>query len=78
MKNGIVFDIQRFSVHDGPGIRTTVFVKGCPLNCMGCHNPESKKAVPEVFYNASKCIKCGKCAVKCENGCHCFENDTHN
>lgn len=77
MAQGTIFNIQKFCVNDGPGIRTTVFFKGCPLNCIWCHNPESKKAVPEVFYNASKCVKCGKCAMKCEKNCHIFENDTH-
>ena len=56
-----VFDIQRFSVHDGPGIRTTVFLKGCPLNCLWCHNPESKAKYPEVMLYENLCIGCGEC-----------------
>jgi pyruvate formate lyase activating enzyme len=51
---GLVFDIQKFSVNDGPGIRTTVFLKGCPLRCLWCHNPESMKAEHELSYNAEK------------------------
>lgn len=63
-----VFNIQRFSVHDGPGIRTSVFLKGCPLDCLWCHNPESKRREPELFYDESKCIGCGECARVCK--CH--------
>lgn len=58
---GIVFDIQRFSVHDGPGIRTTVFMKGCPLRCAWCHNPEGLTGEPQLQYFADKCIGCGSC-----------------
>lgn len=63
-----VFNIQCFSVHDGPGIRTSVFLKGCPLDCLWCHNPESKRRAPELFYDGGKCIGCGECAQICE--CH--------
>lgn len=77
MSEATIFNIQKFCVNDGPGIRTTVFFKGCPLNCVWCHNPESKKAVPEVFYNESKCIKCGKCMVRCENHAHSFTLEAH-
>ena len=77
MSTGTIFNIQKFCVNDGPGIRTTVFFKGCPLNCVWCHNPESKKAVPEVFYNASKCVKCGKCMAKCEHNAHSFSEECH-
>jgi pyruvate-formate lyase-activating enzyme len=51
MTTGIVFDIKEFTVHDGPGIRTTVFLKGCPLACMGCHNPEGQSLQPEVIHS---------------------------
>ncbi len=68
--NGTIFNIQKFCINDGPGIRSTVFVKGCPLNCLWCHNPESKAAKPELFYDARKCIGCGRCAALCPNGCH--------
>ena len=58
---GTVFDIQRFSVHDGPGIRTTVFMKGCPLRCRWCHNPEGLSAAPQVQFLKEECIGCGRC-----------------
>lgn len=58
---GRIFDIQRFSVHDGPGIRTTVFMKGCPLRCRWCHNPEGLTALPQLRFSAEKCIGCGSC-----------------
>jgi glycyl-radical enzyme activating protein len=77
MLKGLVFDIQRFSIHDGPGIRTTVFLKGCPLSCLWCHNPESQDARPEVFFTASKCIGCLFCARMCERGGHRFEGGKH-
>ena len=65
---GIVFDIQRFSLHDGEGIRTIVFLKGCSLNCMWCSNPESKKQNPQLLYWQSKCIGCKACLDKCKHG----------
>ena len=68
-----VTNIQRFSVHDGPGIRTTVFMKGCPLRCKWCHNPETKRAENEMFYTSKLCIGCGGCAAVCPNGCHGFD-----
>ncbi|MBE5732080.1 MAG: glycyl-radical enzyme activating protein [Clostridiales bacterium] len=74
---GIVFNIQKFSVNDGPGIRTTVFLKGCPLSCTWCHNPESKRAFPELMYSADKCVMCGKCAHVCPKNVHLFENGKH-
>lgn len=72
-----VFDIQRFSVHDGPGIRTTVFLKGCPLNCLWCHNPESKAKYPEVMLYEKLCIGCGECVSACEDKLHTFGDDGH-
>src|SRR5690606_2129207 len=62
---GIVFDIQRFSIHDGPGIRTTVFLKGCSLHCYWCHNPESIHPRPEIQFYPEKCIGCGECVRLC-------------
>lgn len=63
-----IFDIQRFCVKDGPGIRTTVFVKGCPLNCLWCHNPESKQKAPQLAFDSSKCLDCGSCVNVCTEG----------
>jgi len=62
---GVVFNIQRFSIHDGPGIRTTVFLKGCPLRCGWCSNPESASPTPEIITRDMKCIRCGKCVAAC-------------
>ncbi|MDO8685145.1 MAG: glycyl-radical enzyme activating protein [Clostridiales bacterium] len=65
-----LFDIQRFSIHDGPGIRTTVFFKGCNLHCFWCHNPESISTKPEVQFLPVKCIGCSKCSLACRRACH--------
>lgn len=70
MTNGNIFNIQKFSIHDGPGIRTTVFVKGCNLSCVWCHNPESQSGRPQIQFFPQKCIGCGECVRVCENGCH--------
>jgi pyruvate formate lyase activating enzyme len=69
---GIVFNIMRFSVHDGPGIRTTVFLKGCPLDCRWCHNPEGRSFRPEPMYFEERCRHCGECAAVCPE--HAIEN----
>lgn len=63
----IITDIQRFSVHDGPGIRTVVFVKGCPLKCAWCQNPETQSAFPELMVDSRLCIGCGSCILACEH-----------
>jgi pyruvate formate lyase activating enzyme len=68
MASGIVFDIQRFALHDGPGIRTTVFLKGCPLRCLWCHNPESQLARTQYSFDYAKCIKCQQEGFACSNG----------
>lgn len=73
-KDGIVFDIQRFCVHDGPGIRTTVFLKGCNMRCKWCHNPESFRVEPELMYYADKCTACGGCKV-CPQDVHQFDRN---
>jgi pyruvate formate lyase activating enzyme len=62
---GYIFDIRRFSIHDGPGIRTTVFFKGCPLRCVWCHNPESQSASPELILQPRRCTLCGACLEIC-------------
>ena len=72
-----VLKIQRFSVNDGAGIRTTVFLKGCPLRCKWCHNPESQSVKPEFFYTPALCIGCRKCENICENGVHTFISGEH-
>jgi len=63
---GIIFDIKKYAIHDGPGIRTTVFLKGCPLSCWWCHNPEGQSSQEELFYNAEKCLsECTECIEAC-------------
>lgn len=64
----LVLNIQKFSIHDGPGIRTTVFVKGCPLRCRWCANPESQKSGAQVRYDRARCVGCGRCAQACVTG----------
>ena len=61
----LIFDIKRYALHDGPGIRTTLFLKGCPLRCVWCHNPESWTATRQKLYKKSKCIGCGSCVAAC-------------
>ncbi len=75
-QSGIITDIKRFAVHDGDGIRTTVFLKGCPLRCIWCHNPESISPKPQLSMYANKCAGCGECARMCPNGAHIFTTDT--
>lgn len=72
---GIVFDIQKFSVFDGPGIRTAVFLKGCMMRCPWCHNPESLKPDPELSCDLEKCVSCGACVQVCPNGVHSLGED---
>ncbi|OQA45007.1 MAG: 4-hydroxyphenylacetate decarboxylase activating enzyme [Chloroflexi bacterium ADurb.Bin325] len=71
--SGVIFDIQRFSIHDGPGIRTTVFLKGCSLHCFWCHNPEGIRVKPEIRYDPARCINCGACVAVCTNGAHAID-----
>jgi pyruvate formate lyase activating enzyme len=65
---GVIFNIQHYSIHDGPGIRTTVFLKGCPLGCLWCQNPESQTSRPEIFLDSEKCQGCGVCVRACPEG----------
>lgn len=64
-KRGVIFDLQRYSIHDGPGIRTTVFFKGCPLRCFWCQNPESQRNQPEILLSQDNCASCGRCVTVC-------------
>ena len=64
MKSGIVFSIEEFSVYDGPGIRTTVFLKGCPMRCMWCHSPEGQNFMPEMVRSPNGCLQCNECIKK--------------
>lgn len=75
--DGIIFDIQRCSMHDGPGIRTTVFFKGCPLRCLWCHNPESQSFAPELALSEEKCSLCRACERVCPSGVHRFDAGRH-
>ena len=75
MIKGTVFDVKKFSIHDGPGIRTTVFFKGCPMDCWWCHNPESQAPGPEMMFRARRCIHCGACAPACPQGAISIEGD---
>ena len=75
MTKGLIFDIKRYAINDGPGIRTTVFFKGCPLSCLWCHNPESILSKPQKLFTADKCIGCGECVTACPNdACSLTEN----
>ena len=76
MKTNIL-NVQRFCTKDGPGIRTTVFLKGCPLSCLWCHNPESQSSARELMYNAEKCTHCLRCTSVCPHGCHTQKEGLH-
>ena len=77
MKPGMIFDIQRFSLHDGPGIRTTVFLKGCLLHCLWCHNPEAVSARPQLGYRADLCDHCLACVGVCPKAAHYAMDGAH-
>lgn len=74
---GMVFDIQKYAIHDGPGIRTSVFLKGCTNNCRWCHNPESISDSVQIREYPNRCIKCTNCVHICPNDAHTFEGDLH-
>lgn len=72
---GLIFDIKKYALHDGPGIRTTLFFKGCPLACPWCHNPEGKAAGPELMWSAESCLHCGDCVEACPRDALSFVGD---
>lgn len=74
---GMVFHIQRFSLYDGPGVRTVVFLKGCPLRCRWCHNPEGLTREQQIQFNPAKCIGCMDCVSVCPQGCHISREGVH-
>lgn len=74
---GIVLEPKRFAVHDGPGIRTTFFLKGCPLHCLWCHNPESISTLPQMGYFSHRCVSCGECVPYCRSGAHSLQGGIH-
>ncbi|UCH83268.1 MAG: glycyl-radical enzyme activating protein [Candidatus Latescibacterota bacterium] len=74
MSSGVIFDIKRFALHDGPGIRTTVFLKGCPLSCWWCHNPESQPVDPVYLHRDRLCVRCGTCVDVCPQGARSMSN----
>jgi pyruvate formate lyase activating enzyme len=67
-RRGLIFNIMRFCLHDGPGIRTTVFFKGCPLCCWWCHNPEGRTSQPDLMFFENRCVLCGECLETCPHG----------
>lgn len=77
MRDAIWFALKRLEIHDGPGVRTTLFLKGCPLNCLWCHNPEGIPAAPQLAHYAHKCMHCGLCVTLCPHGAHQMIDGRH-
>lgn len=73
---GVISGIERFSIHDGPGIRTLIFMKGCPLRCLWCSSPQTQKNVPELLYDVTQCMKCKKCFETCPSQAISFSPET--
>lgn len=76
-RKALIFNIQKYNVHDGPGIRTLVFFKGCPLRCLWCSNPESQARGHQVLFKRDRCVHCGECVKVCPAGVHVMENAVH-
>ncbi|HEY5584336.1 MAG TPA: glycyl-radical enzyme activating protein [Ruminiclostridium sp.] len=74
---GMVFDIDHYAVHDGPGIRTCIFLKGCFLSCVWCHSPESQSIDPQLLFSSSRCTLCGACTTVCPKALHSMDTDGH-
>ena len=77
MGKPLIFNIQKYSLHDGEGIRTTVFFKGCPLSCKWCHNPESQSFEKELLFHADRCTGCGACSAACGQGAISMDGPPH-
>lgn len=75
--NGFVFEVKRFAVHDGPGLRTTLFLKGCPLRCPWCQNPEGLHLEPRLWYKEADCLRCGNCVVSCQERALTLDERVH-